>query len=510
MEPFRSPKRSSVSFGGTSARTVNHINTLDYNDTLQYDNDRQDSNDNNNNNNDSYDNTANNGTNSSLFYSNRSPMYSPLDFSNSTMFGPNYTQTQQSRGYNIIPSSNNNWGTGANNNNSASSTNVMNTNMNRGDTVCEWESHAPLYAMDWSMNDMIALGTYKEDSRNKLQIIGSQDQLTWDKLAESSVTYPVSKIQWLPNSLRPRQLATGSDSLRIWSLNESNGELQEQINLSLFKYYKQHNKNNDSTSMNSNKILGELPPITSFDWNSIETNSLISCSIDTTCIVWDLNSSNYVKTQLIAHDSEVYDVRFLTKSTQIFASCGGDGSVRVFDLRSLAHSTIIYEPPVHSTGPNLNNLSLQNHALLRLEPSPSDPNILATFVCDSNSIIILDMRNPESPVLILDGHDASINQIKWHPTKRNILLSCGDDCQILCWDINKYLENGVLPTTSSEIEPARDSQDIEMLKDEKIVGTPNSFFTNGTEEVNNIVWKPDNGNWLGAVGGKKFRNIRVY
>jgi WD repeat-containing protein 68 len=50
------------------------------------------------------------------------------------------------------------------------------------------------------------------------------------------------------------------------------------------------------------------------------------------------------KTQLIAHDKEVYDVRFCANSVDVFVSCGADGSVRMFDLRSLEHSTIIYEP----------------------------------------------------------------------------------------------------------------------------------------------------------------------
>jgi len=34
----------------------------------------------------------------------------------------------------------------------------------------------------------------------------------------------------------------------------------------------------------------------------------------------------------------------MSGSVDVFASCGADGSVRMFDLRSLEHSTIIYEP----------------------------------------------------------------------------------------------------------------------------------------------------------------------
>lgn len=38
------------------------------------------------------------------------------------------------------------------------------------------------------------------------------------------------------------------------------------------------------------------------------------------------------KTQLIAHDSEVYDVAF-SNSKDIFGTVGRDGSLRMFDLR---------------------------------------------------------------------------------------------------------------------------------------------------------------------------------
>lgn len=53
----------------------------------------------------------------------------------------------------------------------------------------------------------------------------------------------------------------------------------------------------------------------------------------------------------------------------MFASVGADGSVRMFDLRHLEHSTIIYEDPQH-------------HPLLRLCWNKQDPNYLATMAMD--------------------------------------------------------------------------------------------------------------------------------
>ena len=91
------------------------------------------------------------------------------------------------------------------------------------------------------------------------------------------------------------------------------------------------------------------------------------------------------KTQLIAHDKEVYDVAFATRNRDVFASVGADGSVRLFDLRSLEHSTIIYE-------------SRDLMPLLRLSWNRQDPNYLATIMSDSPRTVILDIRVPSLPV----------------------------------------------------------------------------------------------------------------
>lgn len=52
---------------------------------------------------------------------------------------------------------------------------------------------------------------------------------------------------------------------------------------------------------------------------------------------------------------------------------GADGSVRMFDLRHLEHSTIIYE-------------DAQHHPLLRLCWNKQDPNYLATMAMDAMEV----------------------------------------------------------------------------------------------------------------------------
>jgi WD repeat-containing protein 68 len=112
-----------------------------------------------------------------------------------------------------------------------------------------------------------------------------------------------------------------------------------------------------------------------------------------------------------------------SQGTDIFASVGGDGSVRMFDLRSLEHSTIIYETPVKS--PANASTNSENAPLLRLAWNKQDANYIATFQADSARILILDIRVPAVPVAELHGHSGAMNSIAWAPHSSGHLCSAG-------------------------------------------------------------------------------------
>jgi WD repeat-containing protein 68 len=90
-------------------------------------------------------------------------------------------------------------------------------------------------------------------------------------------------------------------------------------------------------------------PLTAFDWNEIDNSLIGTSSIDTTCTIWSVETglcvrvyksiqcvsagqaigntsraSGVVKTQLIAHDKEVYDIGFSRAGDgkNMFASAG--------------------------------------------------------------------------------------------------------------------------------------------------------------------------------------------
>lgn len=385
-----------------------------------------------------------------------------------------------------------------------------------------YESHWPLYGLDWTYHDglgadLVATSSFSEDQNNKIQVIQANhdtaDSTNFQFVAESAVAYPPTKIRWEPSisgggggaGTSARMISTG-DCLRLWDYDGESSKLMQRCAL-------------------LNKPKSEyMPPLTSFDWNTVNPSLVVTSSIDTTCTIWDIATS-CARTQLIAHDSEVYDVSFVAHSVDVFASVGADGSVRVFDLRSLDHSTIIYEP----TNPV---------PLLRIAANPFDPNILATVAYNSSRIHILDIRVPGVPLTTLDGHTRPVNSIVWAPGagkngyKRHILASSGDDCQVLLWDVtdahslrpdgtsnsNTNITNNNNPTSNLNMSnnnggPGALNQATSPMPPGTTISSksvpktsPMGSYTDNLE-VNNITWSP-NADWLGIASGRGIQAVR--
>ncbi|KAI1111043.1 WD40 repeat-like protein [Nemania sp. NC0429] len=389
-----------------------------------------------------------------------------------------------------------------------------------------------LYAFDWCKwtpqgkgAGRVAIGSYLEDGHNFIQILDTQMVntpsdiytpgsskycLEFTKIAEATHSYPVTRLLWEPPSSQKQStdlLATSGDHLRLWSLPvdtqsaHSNSIHKSALGAPITKL-------TPLALLSNSKTPDHTAPLTSLDWNTVSPSLIITSSIDTTCTIWDIPSLT-AKTQLIAHDKEVYDVRFCANSVDVFVSCGQDGSVRMFDLRSLEHSTIIYEPTSKDDrdanggriSPTLAQQTMSNAPpLLRLATSPHDTNLLATFAQDSNVIRILDVRQPGQALLELRGHGGAVNSVEWSPGRRGLLASGGDDSQVLLWDLMNST-----PTTGPSSNGSGGT--------EKHL-TPVASW-NCDYEVGNLGWAPQlhnsdsSGDWLGVSGGRGVWGVKV-
>ncbi|KAL9129605.1 MAG: hypothetical protein Q9217_001993 [Psora testacea] len=400
----------------------------------------------------------------------------------------------------------------------------------------------PVYAFDWckwpgqkqQIGDSagkMAIGSYVEDGHNFIQILetrvtaepdlesmpeASQYSLEYFKTAEATHAYPVTRILWEPSSSKKQStdlLATSGDHLRLWSLPaQSSSNSSNSITRPSTANQQQPAKLTPLALLSNSKSPEHTAPLTSLDWNTVSPSLIITSSIDTTCTIWDIPTLT-AKTQLIAHDKEVFDVRFCANSVDVFVSCGADGSVRMFDLRSLEHSTIIYEPSEKaadskSASPgNLSPTAAQQTIsyappLLRLAASPHDAHLLATFSQDSSLIRILDVRQPGQALLELRGHASAINCIEWSPSRRGTLASGGDDNLVLIWDLLNQGSSST-PTAVGNGQQGQQGQQNSPLSSQAPVASWQCDY-----EVGNLSWAPQSGltshqcDWLGVSGGR--------
>ncbi|SPQ26347.1 c5d394de-0fc1-46aa-af6d-ba0530ba807f [Thermothielavioides terrestris] len=399
----------------------------------------------------------------------------------------------------------------------------------------------PLYAFDWckwvpqgSGAGKLAIGSYLEDGHNYIQILeaqltptpsdvyvpgGSKWAMDFTKIAEATHSYPVTRLLWEPPSSQKQStdlLATSGDHLRLWSLpSEPQPPTPGSTITSRNGRDMPVTKLTPLALLSNSKTPDHTAPLTSLDWNTVNPSLIITSSIDTTCTIWDIPSLT-AKTQLIAHDKEVYDVRFCAQSSDVFVSCGQDGSVRMFDLRSLEHSTIIYEPSAKDErdanggriSPTLAQQTLSHPPpLLRLATSPHDQHLLATFAQDSNVVRILDARQPGQALLELRGHAGAVNCVEWSPLRRGTLASGADDCQVLIWDLMNHHHHQ--PVNGAAADGSSSSSSSSSTSVRSPVASWQCEY-----EVGNLGWVPhlatgEYGEWLGVSAGRGVWGVRL-
>jgi WD repeat-containing protein 68 len=191
------------------------------------------------------------------------------------------------------------------------------------------------------------------------------------------------------------------------------------------------------------------------------------------------------KTQLIAHDKEVYDIAF-ARGTDVFASVGADGSLRLFDLRALEHSTIMYEC---------------NEPLLRLAWNKQDPNYLITFGADSARCVVLDVRVPSIPAAELTTHTAPINAAAWAPHSSCHVCTASEDAHCLIWDLS------ALPRPVKKLASQCNAESSTILPPAQIID-PMLAFGAGAP-ISQLQWSSLQPEWLAIAFDNKLQLLRV-
>jgi len=266
-----------------------------------------------------------------------------------------------------------------------------------------------IYASAFSFKDddpfRMAIGSFIDNTNNKVQVINFHEESASLKVVvEFNHPFPPTKLMWHPDPIGTVPgvdiLASSGDFLRIWEVNGSQGKLRSILN----------------------KSSETVAPLTSFDWNNENKSNIVTSSVDSMCTIWDIVQEKAIS-QIITHDKEVYDVAF-SEGQHIFAAVGADGTLRLFDLRNLKNSVIIYE-------------TNDGSPLLKLGWNKQDANYVVTMSSKASSpAVVIDIRIPSFPAAELSGHTNAINSVCWAPHSQTHLCTVGDDSLALIWDIS--------------------------------------------------------------------------
>lgn len=268
----------------------------------------------------------------------------------------------------------------------------------------------------------VAVGSFRKASNDNYVVV---DNIKYEQ------RHPASKIAWLDEKV----FGVSSTSLRIWRTGDSKPTMK--------------------------LVNSKSSPMTSFEFSPTPAKAA-TAHVNATISLWDIEKGK-MEVQMIAHDKSVLDLKY--KDTNQILSVSEDGSLRLFDLRDLEHSTIVYENA--------------GQPIIRLAHE-ADSACVTVLPADSNEVIALDIRrigqNQTSPPATTTFHtpnkDTCVNALSVVNGRTIVGLSDGT-CTIFYDSENasilpqptQYVKGGIvnIATSNNTIYAAHD-QCVSLIK----------------------------------------------
>ncbi len=176
----------------------------------------------------------------------------------------------------------------------------------------------------------------------------------------------------------------------------------------------------------------------------------------------DENMSDIQKSGVIkVHGKSVEDIQFSPKEEHVMASCSGDGTIRIFDLRTDFN--------------NISNIIINAHdnCDVNVISWNASRNMIASGG-DDGSFKVWDLRFlNKPPISMITWHTEPITSIQWQPHDDWTIAVSSSDNRMSIWDFS------VEPDDSQMVD--QDNQDIpdQML-----------FLHQGQEDLKDCKWHP--------------------
>lgn len=201
------------------------------------------------------------------------------------------------------------------------------------------------------------------------------------------------------------------------------------------------------------------------DWSSQVPGRLASGDNRKRIFVWNMGEGgvwNVDQRPFLGHTGSVEDIQWSPQEDSLFASCGSDGTLRLWDVRAGPNEACVcVVEGAHSADVNVISWNTETPLLV----SGGDDNALKVWDLKTISY--------KTPVAQFRHHKKPITSVAWSPHDGTVFAASGEDDQTTVWDL----------ALEKDEEPAQNSGGGDVA--------PQLLFIHmGQKEVKEVRWHP--------------------
>ena len=241
----------------------------------------------------------------------------------------------------------------------------------------------------------------------------------------------------------------------------------------IFDYLKHPQKPVDMQVKPEMRLTGHTKEGFGLNWSPLKEGYLISGSDDHRICVWDINlgeEKNYLIHTYESHLGVVEDVCFNKLEENIFASCGDDRKMMIWDLRQ--------QIPVF-------NIEAHVQEVNTIDFNPFNEYLILTGSNDK-TCALWDLRNLKKKLHNFKHHINDVINVKWNPFIMSMFASSSSDRRVDIWDLSNIGNNSNNNTHNGNKEKNKDNNEEDFAPSELL-------FTHGghTSRVADFDWNPN-------------------
>ena len=189
----------------------------------------------------------------------------------------------------------------------------------------------------------------------------------------------------------------------------------------IFNYKKQPKIPIDNEIKPEIKLTGHTNEGFALNWSTLKKGYLLSGSFDKRICLYDINNE---KNALIHtyedHEGIIEEVNFNKINENIFASCGDDKKLIIFDMRQ--------EKPIFCIEAHVQEVN-------SCEFNPFDEYLLLTGSNDK-SCALWDIRNLSKKLHVFKHNKNDVTHVRWNPNIMSLFASTSSDRRVNIWDLS--------------------------------------------------------------------------